>query len=175
MKKRAKPGEARAYIAVAAAYNGDDCLFWPYGRNSAGYGHVGGKAGWFLAHRLVCQAVHGPAPEGKPEAAHLCGNGHLGCCAPKHLEWKSSKENKADNIRHGKVQRGERQWMAKLREVDVYFIRQNASRMTRREIGERLGVSQFAVTAVVRGVSWSWLKGDGTELGYKFKDDAEAA
>jgi hypothetical protein len=160
MKKRAKPGEARAFVSVAAAHIGEECLFWPYGRNSAGYGHVGGKAGWFLVHRLVCEAVHGAAPDDKPEAAHLCGNGHLGCCNPAHLAWKSSKENKADNIAHGKTTRGERMWMCKLRASDVIFIRRNAHTMSRKAMGDKFGVCSSNITAILRGKAWGWLKND---------------
>jgi len=44
----------------------DWCLLWPFSRNENGYGLYGLKN--LKVHRLMCEYVHGPAPEDKPEA-----------------------------------------------------------------------------------------------------------
>jgi hypothetical protein len=49
------------------------------------------KAGAFLIHRLVCEAFHGPAPEGKPYALHRDEDGANN--RPENLYWGTQKEN----------------------------------------------------------------------------------
>jgi hypothetical protein len=66
-------------------------------------GHVSvrlgrGPAG--LVHRLVCEAFHGPAPEGKPWALHR--NGDAGDNRPENLYWGDREDNAQDMIRHGR-------------------------------------------------------------------------
>ena|SRR5690606_1388273 len=50
-------------------------------------------------HRLVCEAFHGPAPEGKPFACHKDGNNQNN--TPENLYWGSSSDNMQDAVRHG--------------------------------------------------------------------------
>jgi hypothetical protein len=42
-------------------------------------------------HRLVCEAFHGPAPEGRPYVIHLDENAHNN--KPENLRWGTQKEN----------------------------------------------------------------------------------
>lgn len=52
-----------------------------------------------LIHRLVCEAFHGPAPEGKPLVLHWDGdrlNNRVG-----NLRWGDNADNMADLKRHG--------------------------------------------------------------------------
>jgi len=49
-------------------------------------------------HRLVCEAWHGPRPEGM-ECRHLDGNPFNN--TPDNLRWGTSKENAQDTLRHG--------------------------------------------------------------------------
>lgn len=53
----------------------------------------------YSVHRLVCEAFHGPAPEGKPWALHR--NGNPGDNQPENLYWGSPEDNARDTIRHG--------------------------------------------------------------------------
>ncbi len=53
-----------------------------------------GRAGHPKNHnaaRVMCELIHGPAPEGH-EASHLCLDNWL-CCCPDHLMWETKKEN----------------------------------------------------------------------------------
>lgn len=78
---------------------------------------------WLLAHANDCKSQHGDPPTPKHQAAHSCGNGHLGCVASAHLSWKTKIENEADKILHGTTNRGERQGRSKLKQDDVRRIR----------------------------------------------------
>ena len=83
-------------------YQGDDCLIWPYFRDpNYGRGKVGINGRIYWTHNVMCEFAHGPAPEDKPQATHSCGNGHLGCCNPRHLEWKDNSGNQIDRRSHG--------------------------------------------------------------------------
>jgi hypothetical protein len=79
-----------------------ECLIWPFRRQSRGYAVIHGQGSAELVSRLVCEAVHGPAPDGKPLALHNCDNGHEGCIEPTHIEWGSYRQNNVDDrIRAG--------------------------------------------------------------------------
>lgn len=157
MKRRAKPGEAMAFVAFAASYAGAECLLWPFGRNSAGYGQIGGKKGWRLVHRLVCESANGAAPDAKSEAAHQCGNGHLGCCNPLHLKWRTRRQNAEEMAAHGRSQRGSKAHMAKLTAENVRFIRANAGTLSKPQLAKLFGVTRSAIHYAITGKSWAWL------------------
>jgi hypothetical protein len=103
---------------------------------------------------VVCETVHGPAPTAKHEAAHSCGNGHLGCVSPHHLSWKTPIENAADKLNHGTNPNGENNGQSKLTAENVSSIRQLAGILAQRKIAERFGVSQSAVSLIVSGRNW---------------------
>lgn len=54
---KAKRGEPLAWIKANAAYQGDDCLVWPFGQ-SYGYGNVRWNGRTIASHRLMCLMVH---------------------------------------------------------------------------------------------------------------------
>lgn len=57
-------------------------------------------------HRVVCEAFHGPRPEGKHDVAHGDGD-HLNNAAA-NLRWATQKENAADRDLHNRTARGDR-------------------------------------------------------------------
>lgn len=77
-------------------YSGDDCLPWPYARDTGGYGilRIGGQR--HVVSRWVCEATNGAPPEPTYEATHSCGNGHLGCVTKRHLRWGTHAQNMAE-------------------------------------------------------------------------------
>ena len=95
LKGSASWGAGAKFLKEVINSDTDDCIFWPYGKNGAGYGTVRkeGDRCLYLVHRLVCIEVHGEPTENKPLAMHECNNGHLGCCNPKHLQWGDDKDN----------------------------------------------------------------------------------
>lgn len=143
----------RYFSEVVMAYEGDNCLIWPYSRTRNGYPYMGRH----IVSRLVCIEVNGPPPTPEHEAAHECGRGKHGCVTKRHLSWKTPVENKADELIHGTRNRGERQGGSKLKEEDVREIRLLKGTISPRELAKRFGVSQGAISCIYRGVSWSWL------------------
>ncbi len=98
----------RYYQNVVLAYDGSECLFWPFSRTKAGYGNMQYEGSARLVHRRVCEEVNGPPPTPKHEAAHSCGNGHLACVTKLHLDWKTHAGNMADMAAHGRSNLGRR-------------------------------------------------------------------
>lgn len=89
-------------VGRARERRADECLIWPFRRQSSGYAVLHGQGSAELVSRIVCKAVHGPAPEGEPLALHNCDNGHGGCIEATHIEWGSYRKNNVeDRIRAG--------------------------------------------------------------------------
>lgn len=154
---RRKPGVAyRHLVDVVLAYDGTDCLFWPYA-TTEGYGHLRSLGQDYLVHRLACEHINGEPPSPSHEAAHNCGKGHLGCVARRHLSWKTRAANVADKVPHGTHSRGHRQWNNKLTASDVSAIRAIKGTLCQREIAALYGVKQTTISAIFRGDSWAWL------------------
>jgi DNA-binding CsgD family transcriptional regulator len=153
---RTQPGQPMAYLSDnlsnLEAIATDDCLIWPYARNSAGYGHLSVDGKNKLVHRLACEAAHGEPTEEKNVAAHSCGNGHLGCFNPHHLRWDTYAGNSQDMSAHGNSQRGERTHMAKLTEQDVLEIR--ASGLSFNELADQYGVTRSNISHIINRKSW---------------------
>ena len=80
-----------------------------------------GRGNTRQVHRLVLQAFV-RSPKVKEEAAHLDGNPSNNCL--ENLAWKTSKENKEDQRRHGTLPLGAARPNAKLSDDDVRMIRQ---------------------------------------------------
>lgn len=95
-------GKAFKWIEAHLSYAGDDCLPWPFSKDGyVGRGRLGYNGRMYWAHRLMCQLAHGQATDDKPQVRHSCGNGHKGCCNPRHLSWASQSENHLDRRKHG--------------------------------------------------------------------------
>jgi len=147
----------RFYNEVVLSYEGNDCLSWPYGKTSDGYGRFDFKGERVGVHRAVCEEVNGPPPSLVHEAAHSCGNGHLACVTKRHLTWKTRAENFADKLVHDTHNRGERNGASKLTEETVKAIKSLKGQMTLKEIGRLYGTSAGNVSHIHRGDSWGWL------------------
>jgi hypothetical protein len=144
-----KIGEPKQFIESAISYESNDCLIWPYCR-VRGYAVIGKR----LVSHIVCELTKGPRPTPKHEAAHSCGNGHLGCITPSHLRWATHAENCADKIAHGTNNDGERHSMAKLTEKDVAEIRILSGAIKQRDLASIFGVSQAQIWRIIHHRSW---------------------
>lgn len=144
---------AEVYRAVLAS-DTDQCVIWPLRRGKNGYA-TWSKGDYFssIVSRQVCKDMHGLPPTARHEAAHSCGNGHLGCVNPRHLSWKTPVENAADKQRHGTELKGTQRWMAKLTEDDVRAIRRMRG-VGMEEIGALFGVTRATIWAVLTGRTW---------------------
>lgn len=150
---RGEPG--RYYRDVALPYDGDECLIWPFNRVGKGYAVMWDGQKQEYVHRLLCEAVHGPAPSPEHEVAHSCGRGFDGCVNKRHLSWKTHPENEADKIKHGTRRSGERCNFAKLNEQQVREILLLQGRMYQREIAKKFGVSQTLISQIHRRTIWT--------------------
>lgn len=155
-------GETARYVTVAALYEEDDCLIWPFGRGGNGYGKITLSDGRrMVASRAVCEVAHGLPPTSKHHAAHSCGHGHLGCVSPKHLRWATPKENSADREIHGTSNKGERHGISKLKSSDIPLIKKRLYiGEPQTKIARDFGVSQAAISRIKRGATWGWLSED---------------
>jgi HNH endonuclease len=163
-KRRAARGEAQQFLKDALDYEGDDCLIWPFataGNGSAaggGYGVIGVEGRMAYVHRIICEAVCGPAPSPKHEVAHSCGRGHESCITPKHLRWATRIENHMDRLEHGTLHRGDEHYAARLTEKAVKEIRALRGKATCRELAKRYGVSASTVHLAQIGRNWGWVE-----------------
>lgn len=151
-------GEPERYLReIVLCFEGKECLTWPYQRSGGGYGYVGKGSARLGAHRVVCEAYRGPPPSPRHEAAHSCGNGHLGCVNPRHLSWKTPSENQADRLAHGTMLRGSSHPGAQLTESAVQEIRALRGVVAGKEVARRYGVSRATVSQIQSRASWGWL------------------
>jgi hypothetical protein len=156
-------GDAFAWAKAHADFKGDECLRWPFGISLRGYGNFFSANGEIYSpHRYMCELAHGKPPTPKHDAAHNCGKGHLGCVNPRHLEWKTSKENAADKLVHGTRARGSRHGMAKLTEANVKCIRRllKTGLLTKVSIAKRFNVTPEAINRIVREKIWRHVGND---------------
>lgn len=129
----------------------DDCIVWPFARNGCGYGTIRISGKTLLAHRVVCERVHGEPPDARAVVRHACGNGHQGCVNPHHLVWGTMKENGVDRSKHGRSP-------AKLTPSQVVAIRNAfAACGNQREVARQFGINYVRVHKIVRGHQWTWL------------------
>lgn len=156
---RVSSGEPEQYFHdVVLPYDGNECLIWPYGRNTDGYGVLSSLGGSVLVSRHVCEEVYGPSPTSKHEAAHSCGKGHLACVTKRHLSWKTRQGNAEDMIEHGRSTRGERHACAKLTEPEVRQIIALKGTKFQREIAKQFGVSRSLINLIHARKTWAWLE-----------------
>lgn len=133
-------------------FDGPECLTWPFGYDADGYGCISYEGRAQRTARVMCKLVNGPPPEGKPMAAHDCGNGNRGCVHPKHVMWKSWKENAADRIKDGRGATGRR---GHLTYEIACQIRALAGQMSQREIALKFNTTRSNVEHIIRGQTWN--------------------
>lgn len=116
-----------------------------------------GQGKHWSVHVLVCSAFHGSKPSPQHEVAHWDGNGENN--TPNNLRWATRKENKADQVRHGRINRGSLHGCAKLDEQAVQIIRQrlkNGERQT--AIAKDFSVNSTTIHQIKRKTKWGWLE-----------------
>lgn len=139
---------------VVLPYTGNECLVWPYQRCTQGRGMIRLHGRNHVVSRRVCEQVNGPPPSSIHQAAHNCGNGHLGCVTPGHLEWKTPPENQSDRVTHGTDLRGVRHPMATLDEIRVREILSLKGVETQKTIAARFAISAAMVGRIHRRQNW---------------------
>lgn len=149
---RASSGAPENFIRSHVSHVGDECLLWPYGKNDKGYGLAAIDGKQQAASRWMCTLAHGDPPTDKHEAAHSCGNGHLGCINPNHLSWKTHAQNMADRKVHGTEIYGTRNGKTNLTEADVRAIRAAPPRLA--PLMAKYGMSKHGISKIRSGKRW---------------------
>jgi hypothetical protein len=160
-QKKPERGSSKglAWLRDASTYEGDDCLLWPFFIDPRrGYGVLAVEGQMKKAHRVMCEMVNGPPPEGH-EAAHSCGKGREGCCTPKHLSWKTRTANQGDRRVHGTAGNGGNGKRRKLTIDQVIEIRAKQGIETVTSLADRFGVDRSAIRQVQLGKVWKNMNG----------------
>lgn len=157
MRNRAKRGEPLLWMQAHVNIKQADCLLWPFGRTSKGYGSLRTQGKTTHAHRVMCLLAHGDAPP-NTEVAHSCGV--RACVNPSHLRHASSKENAGDMVLHGKSLAEEKNPKAKLKADQVREIRSlvASGSATQAEAARIFGVTAAAVSLIIKRKNWTNLR-----------------
>lgn len=118
---------------------------------TAGYPSVAlcraGKQRTTYIHQLVCEAWHGPRPEGH-DVAHY--DGDKANSRPHNLRWATRHENILDKNRHGKQPRGDDLWFTKVPDAAVPAIRASTSKLVP-TWAAKFGVSESCIREIRAG------------------------
>lgn len=123
---------------------------------------VNGKAAYRVVHRMVVEAFIGPIPSGM-QVNHL--NGMKADNRARNLGIVTPGENMSHALGMGLFRdshvRGETHPFAKLSDSKVVQIRRLVlSGMTQKQVGQRFGVTQSAVSGVCRRSAWTHVDED---------------
>lgn len=140
----------------------EECIIWPFYRGPKGYGRVTDDEGvGHTASRYVCMKVKGDAPGPNYDAAHECGNGHIGCVNPKHISWKTKKLNALDKKIHNllpdrppRLPKGAIK-NRRLRVEDVISIKARITSEAFEEIAQDFDVPRITIWRIAKGRSHS--------------------
>lgn len=144
------------FVQFAAAYEGAECLPWPFATSKHGYGMVWDPATKQVttAHRAVCKAAHGEPLFDGADAAHDPACTTLLCVNQAHLRWATRTANNEDWGARATLTRKPRR-TSKLTTAAVESLR--AGRMTPAEAAAQFGVTEHHVRyGVLGGLWWRW-------------------
>ena len=136
------------------------CWEWQGSCNSTGYGSVGWGGKLYTAHRIAAWLsglVKEPSAP-KTHVLHKCDNRK--CCNPEHFFLGNYADNQKDAYR--KVRRaapnGEKNANSKLTNKQVIAIREAYNKgQTQMNLAATYGVSQRAISLIVRGETYKWI------------------
>lgn len=162
MSRRERYGAAqRFFCEVVMNYDGEDCLPWPFARDTKGYALMRDPtAGHRLrnVHRRLCEEKHGPPPSPDHEAAHTCGRGLHGCVNRNHLVWATRKENHQHKAQHGTLQAGEKHPHAKISETQALEILSLKGHEPAHAVAARFPIGKSTIYDIWAGRSWPHLR-----------------
>lgn len=134
----------------------EDCWIWKGPMLNTGYGSISIANIPRLAHRVSFLIAHGKI---NPDllVMHSCDNRK--CVNPSHLSQGTDLDNIHDAWVKGRLQKGERNGMAKLSESDVLLIRREyeSGKSSMRELAERFSVYVPCIWRIVNKLRWKHL------------------
>ncbi len=131
------------------------CWLWTGASNRLGYGFVRRRPKLYSSHRLSYELAHGPIEDGM-WVLHRCDQ--PACVRPDHLFLGTQRDNNNDRTAKGRGRRVGTSG-AKLTEDQVRQARLlYAGGLTQREIATRFGVTQTAISNLICGRSYSYVK-----------------
>lgn len=147
--------EAIALLSVRVKKCGD-CLVWRGTKIKSGYPVVRFEGRQSYAHRLSCEAAHGPPPTKRSQACHKCDNPP--CVNPDHLFWGTAADNAWDMVSKGRARstvfRGSANKFSRFNEADVATMRLlRAQRWTLAAIAKKFGTGHSSVRYAI-SVGW---------------------
>lgn len=108
-----------------------------------------GKRHTLSVHVLICEAFHGPRPEGMT-VSHLDGN--ILNNKPSNLAWETWSDNHHRKIEHGTDDRGFHNTRAVMTPATVRLVhKRKAAGWTDQRIADSLGVSRTTIVRVKKG------------------------
>lgn len=166
---RHKGQPAEFWAKVDKSGGPDACWPWTGARwTIRPYGHLERNGHKIKAHRYSWELTHGPIPTGL-QVCHLCDNPP--CCNPTHLFLGTQQDNMDDMVSKGRhkngsrthpeaMLRGERHPRAILTASQVAEIRARyiPFEVTQSRLAREYGVSQGAISFVIRGTTWRELE-----------------
>lgn len=138
------------------------CWLYTGHKDSNGYGIIGDKNKSLRAHRVSYIYYNNidNIPNGM-FVCHTCDN--PSCINPNHLFLGTPNDNVQDmmekgrHVRGGKIHKGEKNGMAKLKEKDVLFIYSQKGKITQRDLAYTYGVSISTIQKITRKKLWKHL------------------
>lgn len=152
-KGRSMNGAGLNFLKNIINTKSKNCIIWPFGMISTGYGLVRDNGASLTAHRLSLILSKGQPPKDRSFACHkpvICHN--RACVNPNHLYWGSGKDNNSDRLLDGTDDHGSKNPRAKLNEAQVLMIRKDMR--TCLEIANDYGVARTTISSVKNGHNW---------------------
>jgi len=140
-------------FGLMLAIETDECVLWPKGRYTQGYGAATIQGRTVSVHRAALIARCGPPPAPKLDAAHMPGIGcQRHCMNYRHLRWATRRQNALDSITEGTRPHGQTHHTAKLNDADVAAIR--ASMLPQRVLARMYQVHPATISRIRNNQRW---------------------
>jgi hypothetical protein len=131
-----------------------ECVIWPFQRKKDGYAKIYINGKQLSTSRVICEKIHGKPPTLQHQAAHSCGNGHLGCVNPDHLSWKTPYDNTQDKYIHGTMYTP--RCYRKLNPEMVKAIRKIEG-FSQSQLASLFDVKRETIRDVLKRKIWAWV------------------
>lgn len=149
------------FLLAHVAYEGDDCVLWPFSTDQDGYGNYNwGRA--TKAHRKMCEIAHGLPPKPGFNASHSCHN--RACINPRHLSWKTFSQNMLDKRGNSAVKFAYWGRKGKLNHEAVRQIRALAGVQSRLATARQFNITASNVRHIQERLTWKHVADEKSAL-----------